>query len=139
MSSQNKQIITKAFADWAAGGKDFFELLDEKAVWKTQGLSRTGTTTRSRQEYLDRMVTPMAARLSTPLHPSVRGIWADDDMVIVRWDGDAVDNEGQRYHNEYAWFFRMQDGKAIEVTAFFDLPVYDEVLTRVAPRDRHDG
>lgn len=139
MGSTNGEIVAGAFATWAAGGKDFFQLLDEKAVWKTQGSGPSGITTHSRQEYIERMVKPMAARFSSPLQPSVHGIWAQGDMVIVRWDGDAVANDGQPYHNEYAWFFRMQDGKVIEVMAFFDLPKYDEVIMRVPPREEHNG
>ena len=132
----NKEIVSSAFERWTHGNGGFLELLADEAIWTTMGSGPFALTTRSKQEYIDRMVTPMADRFSTPLRPTVRGIWADGDTVIVRWDGDATDNDGKAYHNSYAWLFRMQDGKAVEVTAFFDLPVYDEVMRRVAPRER---
>lgn len=95
-------------------------------------------TTRSKQEYVDRMVTPIGDRFSKPLRPTVRGVWADGDTVIVQWDGDATDNNGKAYHNSYAWLFRFKEGKAVEVTAFFDILVYEAVMRRVAPRKRSD-
>lgn len=130
----NKDIVSDAFERWTHGNGSFLVVLANDATWTTMGSGPFALTTRSKQEYIDRMVTPIAARFSTALRPTVRGLWADGDTVIVRWDGDATDNDGKAYHNTYAWFFRFVNGKVVEVTAFFDLPVYDEVMQRVAPR-----
>ncbi len=135
----NKEIIVKAFEHWKQGEEGFFDVLAEDAVWTVKGSGRSAVTTRSRQEYIDRMVKPMVARFAEPLRPTVRGVWADGDTVIVHWEGKAVANDGQLYHNTYAWFFRMREGKAVEVTAFFDLPAYDAILAKVTPRkEAHD-
>ena len=134
LERKNKEIIASAYHRWTQGEGNFFDVLADDAVWTVMGSGPSAVTTCSKQEYIDRMVRPMAARFAVPLRPTVRGVWAEGDTVIVRWSGDAVRNDDQPYHNEYAWFFRMRDGKAVEVTAFFDLPAYDAVLDRVRPK-----
>ncbi|TQU22141.1 ketosteroid isomerase, partial [Xanthomonas perforans] len=46
------------------------------------------------------------------------------------WEGVATLRDGGSYRNRYAWIMRMAGGKAVEVNAFLDLPVYDAVLQR---------
>ena len=55
------------------------------------------------------------------------------DRVIILWDGRATAKDGKPYRNSYAWFFKMKGGKAVEVTAFLDLPAYDDILRRPMP------
>ncbi len=45
-------------------------------------------------ELLDQVINPTSARLSSPIVPTVRGIWADGDMVIVLWNGEAIATDG---------------------------------------------
>lgn len=51
--------------------------------------------------------------------------------MIVNWEGAGTAQDGQPYANSYAWILRMQDGQAVEVTAFLDLVPYDDVLRRI--------
>lgn len=86
------------------------------------------------QDYLDNSIRPLFERLSAPVTPHVRQIWAEEDSVVVRWDSDATALDGEPYRNSYAWFFTMRDGEVIEATAFLDLPAYDALIDRVKPR-----
>ena len=36
------------------------------------------------------MITPFNARLSSRLVPTVRGVYADDDIVVVLFDGEGI-------------------------------------------------
>ena len=94
----------------------------------------SGATYASRKDFLERAVQPFVARLATPIRPMVKAIWADGDDVIVHWDGSATAGDGAPYRNSYIWIFRMQDGRAAEVTAFLDLAPYDDVMRRLSPR-----
>ena len=89
---------------------------------------------RGMQDYLDNSIRPLFERLSAPVTPHVRQIWAEEDSVVVRWDSDATALDGEPYRNSYAWFFTMRDGEVIEATAFLDLPAYDALIDRVKPR-----
>ena len=93
-------------------------------------------TYHGRQAYVDAAVTRLTRRLSGRVAPRLRGLWADEDHVIVRWDQEGRALDGQPCNNSYAWFFRMRDGRVIAVTDFLDLPAYDALLGRVKTCDR---
>ncbi|HBV2450154.1 TPA: nuclear transport factor 2 family protein [Klebsiella pneumoniae] len=129
---RNKQIVTEAFERWASGGTGFFdELLASDVVWTIKGSSPSAGTFKGRDVFIDRAVRPFQSRLSTPVRPVRKQVWAEGDHVIVYWDGEGMARDGVVYRNSYAWIFRMRSGKATEVTAFLDLAPYDEVLRRV--------
>lgn len=132
IAARNKQIVTEAFARWAAGGTTFFtDLLSPDVVWTVEGSGSNAATHRGRDALIERAVRPLAARLSEPIKPVSTRVWADGDHVIVNWDGVARARDGLAYTNRYAWIMRMQDGKAVEVNAFLDLARFDDVLRRV--------
>lgn len=128
----NKEAVNKAFAAWAAGGRTFFDdMLAPNVVWTIKGSSPTARVLRGKQELIDGAVTPLSTRLQRQIRPTIRNLWADGDHVIIEWDGEAVAKDGKPYRNSYLWIFRMQGGRAIEVTAYLDLAPYDDVLRRV--------
>jgi len=46
--------------------------------------------------------------MSTPLVPTVRGLYADGDTVIILFDAEAMVRDGKRYHNTYTLVFSNQ-------------------------------
>ncbi len=129
---RNKQIISEAFAGWAAGGTSFFDdVLHDQAVWTIEGSSPSAGTFQGRQQFMEKAVRPFATRLQSPVRPHSVTLWADGEHVIAHWRGSAVAKDGRDYKNSYAWIFKMRDGKAEEVTAFLDLAPYDDVLRRI--------
>jgi uncharacterized protein len=90
-------------------------------------------TYHSRQEFIDTVITPVNARMMKPLVPSVRGILADGDMVIIFFDADATAKDGLPYRNTYTWYCQMKESKVIKAIAFFDTRDFDEFWKRVSP------
>lgn len=131
---RNKEIVQQYFDDWRNGTGNVFDLLAPEATWTITGTGATVGTYR-KQALIEQVVNPTSARLSTPIVPTLRGIWADGDMVIALWDGAAIARDGQPYHNTYTWYFRMQDGKAIEAIAFLDMQEFNDLWERVSPRN----
>lgn len=131
-AQRNKEAVGKAFAAWAAGGQTFFDdMLAPNVVWTIKGSSPTARVLRGKQELIDGAVTPLSTRLQRQIRPTIRNLWAAGDHVIIEWDGEAVAKDGKPYRNSYLWIFRMQGGRAVEVTAYLDLAPYDDVLRRV--------
>ncbi|MCS3747367.1 hypothetical protein FHY18_002978 [Xanthomonas arboricola] len=127
----NKRIVDAAFARWEAGGSNLFEeLLAPEVAWTIHGSGPSAGTLHGRAALIERAVRPLTERLSSPLRPVQRRLWADGDHVIVQWDGAADLADGGSYRNRYVWILRMQGGKAVEVDAFLDLAAYDAVLQR---------
>ncbi len=132
-AESNKALVQSSFDRWRAGTGSPFELLSEEADWTIVGSSPLSKTYPNRQAFLDEVIGPFNARLSTPLVPSVRGIYADGDMVIAFFDAAATAKDGLPYHNTYTWYFRMKDAKVISAVAFFDTRDLDAFRNRVAP------
>lgn len=134
IEQRNKQIVQQYFDNWRNKTGSIFDLLTPDATWTVSGTG-AGVGTFRKQELLDQVVAPTSARLSIQIVPTVRGIWADGDMVIVLWDGEATAKDGKPYRNTYSWFFRMKDGKAIEAIAVLDSREFTNLWERVAPME----
>lgn len=128
----NRQFIAQAFDQWSAGGRTFFQdVTSPDVVWTIKGTSPVAGTYKGRDDFLRRAVAPFAARLSSPIKPKVKDIWADGNDVIVHWEGSATATDGATYRNSYVWIFRMHDLRATEVVAFLDLVPFDDVIRRI--------
>jgi uncharacterized protein len=105
-------------------------------VWRIEGHSLASREYTSSEEFIDEVLAPFGARFAAgePFRPShVRSIHADDDSVIVVWDGHGVANDGQPYENSYAWIMRLRDGRVIDGTAFYDSISFNDLWTRIRP------
>ena len=129
----NRSFIKDAFDDWAAGDGDVFSLLADDVTWRITGFDpAVATTYRSREALLQATSYPLRARLAGPLKPTVHGIWADGDDVLVHWDGAALLNDGSQYRNTYMWVMTVRDRKIVAVTAFLDNAAFKAALDKPA-------
>ena len=129
----NKALVQASFERWQNGTGGPFELLAPDAEWTIVGSSPLSKTYRSKQQFLDEVIGPFNARMAKPLVPTIRGLYADGDMVIIFFDASATAKDGVPYHNIYTWYFQMNAGQVIKATAFFDTREFDEFWTRVSP------
>jgi hypothetical protein len=121
-----QQVVTQAFAAWRDGTGMII-----------QGHSSASKEYRDKQQFIDEVPAPLAARFPTfdPFRPiTIRSVHADGDTVTVVWDGRGITNDGQPYENSY-WIMKMNDGKVIDGTAFFDSISFNELWTRVRRRN----
>ncbi|MBD2034316.1 nuclear transport factor 2 family protein [Leptolyngbya sp. FACHB-321] len=132
----NKQLIQASFDRWRTDTGGPFELLAADATWTITGQSLAVKRYASRDEFLDAVIKPFNARLTKPPVPTIRGLHSEGDTVIVLFDGEATALDGKPYRNTYAWFMQLQDGKIVNVTAFFDSITFDEFWRRVPPRTK---
>ena len=79
------------------------------------------------------MINPFNARISRPLVPTICGIYADGDTVIIRFDAGATERDGKAHHDTYTWYFQIRDGQVVKVIAFFDARDFDEFWNCVSP------
>ena len=131
VEEKNRQAVKTAFDNWRRGAGTVFDLLASDAKWTIVGRSAVSGTYHSRRDFIDQVIIPFNARLATPLVPTVQGIYADGDMVIVLWDGAAMARDGKSYENTYSWYLKMRDGKIIRATALYDPIAFDDLWKRV--------
>ena len=134
VEEKNRRAIQDAFDNWRRGaGKGVYDLLASDVKWTITGRSIVAGTYHSRRDFMDQVAIPFNARLSTPIVPTVRGIYTDGDMVIVLWDGAALARDGKSYQNTYSWFLKMRDGKIVSATSMEDSVAFDELWKGVRP------
>jgi uncharacterized protein len=132
-AEENKALIHQAFADWAAGTGGVFNLLAPEARWTIVGHSVVAGTYSSRAAFMQTVIEPFNARLTTPLVPTVHALYADGDTVIAYFDAAATARDGQPYQNTYTWYLQIWDGAIMNAIAFFDSVEFNGFWTRVAP------
>ena len=86
VEKRNKQLIQAGFDAWRNGTGGVFDLLAADAQWTIVGNSPVSRTFTSRREFLDVVIDPFNARLSSRLVPTVRALYADGDTVIALFD-----------------------------------------------------
>jgi len=133
VEDNNKAVVVASFDRWSSGTGGPFELLVPEAEWTIVGSSPLSKTYHSKQEFIDQVIAPFNARMAKPLVPTVRGIYADGDMVIILFDASATTKDNQPYRNTYTWYFQMKESKVVKAIAFFDTREFDEFWTRVSP------
>jgi ketosteroid isomerase-like protein len=133
VEEKNRRTVQTAFDNWRRASGSPYDLLASDAKWTIAGRSVVAGTYSSRRDFMDQVVVPFKARLSTPLVPTVRAIYADGDTVIVLWDGAAMARDGKSYENTYSWYLKMRDGKIISATALYDPIAFDDLWKRVRP------
>jgi ketosteroid isomerase-like protein len=132
--SRNLELVEAAFANWKNGTGSVFDLLAPQAQWTIVGHSAISAVYRSKEEFMATAIAPLDARLSSPLVPSMRGLYADDDVIIAHFDAAATARDGRPYRNTYSWYLRLRHDRIVEATAFFDSVALNDLFERVPPR-----
>ncbi|MGD8221449.1 nuclear transport factor 2 family protein [Pseudomonas thivervalensis] len=137
-ASQNTQItntdrVHQAFENWQQGKGSVFDLLAPDATWTVAGSSPVSGVYNSKTAFLEQAVRPISSRLATPIVPTVQSIVAQGDVVVVLWNGEATALDRKPYRNTYLWHMTFKNGQIIQVTAFLDTSVLDELIQRVEP------
>jgi ketosteroid isomerase-like protein len=133
-AERNREIVAAAFERWRTGTGTVFELLAPDARWEIVGHSTVSGTYYGKEAFMTQVIEPFGRRVSRPLIPSVRKIYADGDSVVALFDGESIATDGVPYRNTYAWFLRMRDDKIVDAVAFYDSVDFNEFWSRVAPK-----
>ncbi|WP_462382782.1 nuclear transport factor 2 family protein [Pseudomonas sp. Marseille-QA0892] len=129
VSARNAAAVENAFHQWKKGNGTVFDLLAGGAQWTVTGTSPDAGVYTSREDLIERAVTPITAKLATPIEPTVRHIVAQGDQVVVLWDGRARAHDGSDYINNYAWYLAFDEqGRIREVIAYLDTWRLDQLM-----------
>lgn len=99
--------------------------------WEITGSTPYSKVYTSKQEFLDEVIIPLNKKLKVKIKPTVRNIFADKDMVIALWDGEATALDGKPYRSSYSWYMKMKNGKITEVVAFLDGIEFADIMRRI--------
>jgi ketosteroid isomerase-like protein len=133
IEARNKALVQAGFEAWKAGTGSPFDLLADDASWTIVGNSDVAKTYPNKEAFLQHVIRPFNARMKEGIKPSIRGLYADGEAVIIFFDAAGMARDGRPYTNTYAWFFDMRDGKVIRAHAFFDSLPFNDLWRRLPP------
>lgn len=132
IENNNKKIIRQAFDKWTLGTGNFFDLLADDVNWTVAGSSPVSGVYKSREQFLNEAVKPITDKISGKITPvKLLGLYADNDVVVLLWEGAAKAKDGLPYKNTYCWQMTLKAGKIISAIAFLDTYVLQELMMRV--------
>jgi ketosteroid isomerase-like protein len=133
VEQRNLEIVRTGLDAWRNGTGSPYDALADDATWEITGNSLASRTYTSKEDFLANVIRPFNARMSTPLVPTVRDLYADGDTVVAFFDAEGTARDGLPYRNTYAWFLTLRDGKIVRASAFFDAIAFNDLWQRVSP------
>lgn len=130
--ARNKALAEAGFKAWQDGSGSPYDLLAEDAEWTIVGHSLASRTYAGKKDFIDNVIRPFNARMRQGLRPTIRGLYAEGDMVVIFFDASGVARDGKTYANTYAWLWEMRDGRVVKAHAFFDSIAFNDLWQRVS-------
>lgn len=131
IETKNKAIVQEGFTQWENNTGSIFTVLDPNVHWTIAGYSTFSKTYTSKDDLYTQVLNPLNLRLMQKIKPKVQNIYAEKDIVIVRWEGVAIANDQEPYTNQYVWFLKFKDEKIIEAIAYFDTAKLENLFNRI--------
>jgi ketosteroid isomerase-like protein len=128
-----RALVTRLFAAYEQGdSRPLFDHVADDVRWTIAGTNPLSGDYRSKREFLAATYERLAAVLKEPVRPEVRRIVADADVAVVQWHGRATSVVDRPYDNDYCWIMRLDGDRIVEVTAYFDGGLVDELFRTTA-------
>ncbi|HVK98947.1 MAG TPA: nuclear transport factor 2 family protein [Dongiaceae bacterium] len=127
MSEQNKQVVlTFINAMGSSDGATAAACLAEDAFTLAKGFGKFAGV--RRYETIVGTVDAFKQLLPTGLRPDIKSVTAEENRVVVEFEGNATTCDGKPYNNQYCMLFTLADGKIKQVNEYFCTILADEVL-----------
>ena len=131
LETRNLATVQAGFDAWSGGTGSPYDAPAEEVSWEIVGNSVASRVYTSKDDFLSNVIRPFNARMSTPLIPTIRNIYADNDTVIVFFDAEGTARDGLPYRNTYAWVLTLKDNEIVKASAFFDAIAFNDLWQRV--------
>ncbi len=116
------ETAVRAFFDTLnTGNLEALRPLLKTATWKPMVKNLTSAPSYSGDAIIDDFLQPVRG-IFRPGDPkvSIDVLVADDQAVAAETKGTGKLADGRDYDNRYAWFFRVRDGRIIEIHEYLD-------------------
>ncbi len=124
-----KALVERLFAAYERGdSQQLFDHVADDVHWTITGANPLSGEYRSKREFIEATYERLAAVLKQPVQPRVRRIIAEDDLAVVEWRGHATSIVDRPYDNDYCWIIRVAEDRIVEVRAYFDGALVEELF-----------
>ncbi|MCJ8158553.1 nuclear transport factor 2 family protein [Sphingomonas sp. LaA6.9] len=121
MTQTNHQIVRDFFAAISRGETPDALFTPDMTGWTAS----SGTSEKARFLGGIRLLTTI---FSGPYHYSIKSLTAEDDRVVAEVHGSGMLVSGEAYANDYAFIFRIRDGRIASVAEHSDVALVREKL-----------
>ena len=119
---KNKKLVRHIFTEIGKGNhQPFMETLSEDFTVHVTGSTPFSGTYRGVKEVTEKMVAPLMTCFETPPKVFVDQLIAEGDYVVLIAHGEGgTAKNGVAYNNTYCHVMRLNDGKLVESTEYYD-------------------
>ena len=120
--NSQEQFVLDSFEALSSGDLERLRpFITDTSVWQPMVKDIPGAGEYHGQDIVDVFLAPVRGMFK-PGDPKVhvKAIFSDGDMVAVEsWSSGEV-ADGREYRNDYAWIFRLKDGKIARLHEYMD-------------------
>ena len=127
MSEQNKQVVLRFIEAMGQGDADSAAAcITKDAYTLAKGFGKFAGV----REYDTILATIAAFRAMMPagMQPTIHSVIAENDKVVVEFEGNGTLFNGEPYCNQYCMVFTLRDGRICQVNEYFCTLLADQVL-----------
>ena len=107
-------------------GEAMDKCLTRDAFTNTQGFA--GVSGQRSREMMVATAAAFKEIVPTGFRPKMTKVIAEDDAVVLEFEGDAVLSNGVPYCNQYAFIFSFEGGKIKQLNEYFCTVLADKVM-----------
>jgi uncharacterized protein len=128
-TQDTRVLVERLFAAYERGdSQQLFDHVAEDVRWTITGNNPLSGEYRNKSEFIEATYERLAAVLKEPVRPRVRRIIAEGDLAVVEWHGHATSIIDRPYDNDYCWVIRVTGDRIVEVTAYLDGALVEELF-----------
>jgi uncharacterized protein len=125
----NKDRLRDVYTAVSAGDAEpLLAALADDVEWTIIGSTRLSGTLRGKQDVLDGLLRPLAARLAGPIRFTFDRFIADGDDVVMLATAEATAVTGLPYNNTYCIVATFEHGKIRRMTDYVDTELITKAL-----------
>jgi ketosteroid isomerase-like protein len=126
-ATENKRTVAGALS---GSGSRFFDVLADDIRWTLIGSTKYSGTHVDKGEVVQKLLSPLFAQLEAGIQPRIQRAIAEDNYVVVQFQGRARTKTGVPYENTYCMVIRVENGRIKEITEYCDTELANEVFGR---------
>ena len=144
--AENKQILKNIYDEMAKGNtKPFGDALADDVKWTLKGSTDWSKTYDGKEAVSKDLIAPLFEKFADQYKTELVRMIAEDDLVVVEFNGNVTTKTGKPYNNSYCYIFRIENGKIAEITEYFDTELVSKALdgkykeSKVTPAESADA
>lgn len=126
---ENKQLLKNIYDEMAKGNTNpFGDAMADDIKWTLKGSTNWSKTYDGKDAVYKELIAPLFEKFADQYTTELVRMIAEDDTVVVEFNGKVTTKTGKPYNNSYCYIFRIENGKIAEITEYFDTELVSKAL-----------